>query len=55
MDDQPSAFYLAVNVGDPNGEINRLTFGIGTGDTLNAVAETHISISCDAQVADFEL
>ena len=39
MHDQPVALDLAVDVGDPNGEIHRLAFGVGAGDMLDAMAE----------------
>jgi hypothetical protein len=40
VDDQPIALDLTVNVGDSNGEINRLAFSVGASYTLNAMAET---------------
>src|SRR5205085_942347 len=55
VDDQPLALELAVNVRDPNCKIDWLAFSVSAGKSLNAVAETHRSISSHAQLADFEL
>src|ERR1035437_10053830 len=54
MHDQPVALDLPVHVGDPNGEVNRLAFGVCATHTLNAMAEAHCSIDRDAQIAYLE-
>jgi hypothetical protein len=55
VNDKPIALKLTINVGDSNGEVNRLAHSVGACETLNAMAETHCSTSSDAQVTNFEL
>ena len=54
MRNQPVAVAFPVTISDPNGEIDRLAFGVHAGDVLNAMTETQGRVGHDAKVGEFD-